>query len=1086
MSFVPAVRDYIGLINNLYDSTSTDPSIGIIIRNTVIYLFETIRYFVFYLLTFQWFRDLCYLPIITPQISLSLIKEKIFLQDPLTPFLTFLETPALSNNRFLIGFSNSFFTSLPISCSSLICIYRLLINGIPAAFFSLLGNILGQSCFLICVLFGLRSFIIPWFSLEPLNYIIGLYIVLNIICQSLQKRSWKQIQFSEQNRLVSVFLTHFLLIWTEQPSIYQHIGNLTISSDSTILETLTSNQNLNFFISHSFYLFGFIVGSFLFSLLFGVGILKIRSFVLNRLNIRYSVLLNRFHTIAILWITTLTFASMPYYGFDYLLTNCFGFVSYDTALEKTLFHASSFRENLLHKYAGNNEGSFEKQAGSLFDLASFDKSYYLVSRVPVLPDDPAVSIDNFEELNYQGEYAWTSRDRRRKRDLRKPFLSQSSATDTGDGDIKKLSSSGIKKGVENRFSFFSSENSLRKTSIDHQNEKTPLNSQETELKILQLLSPFSLQNDWLTNVYNRQNEEREKINQNQEKNGLVNDEKKLKGDSLRRKGLFNYRNEEGFLSQFLYETSGYSFLSSPSLILGDSMAKYEEKSKNSFYTNPLYRFLLEKDVDAFLSRQPKDHFLSVFEEKQLGRNRVVLNDYYNTLRSYKELPSWDAFQDEFNGSLSYANKIYNQQFKGTLSLVRRLFSITVNPLDVASQEPLSGVGAAHKSNNLLDINEVSMRSIEDEVSMRSIEDEGSMRSIEDEGSMRSIEDEGSMRSIEDEGSMRSIEDESSMRSIEDSSNKTTTPPAIAAEMPAAIVADSHGGFATIAQRAHDRILKLDQPLYKTNVGNMSYLSNLKDNKKNQSKVKEDVDQIPPGRNLQSKRKGSKLKDLPNLLMHEEAQNIVPATSTQSLANASQEPLSGVGAKHESKIGNRNQKSKASKVLDFPKTNPLIESTNPTPFYIGWDEKSRKMVITNRLLFSLNQNVPILAEPFNKDFFVSDGKQPNPKRKDGRFTAWPIPKSMLRNTRKEGLKSSLPSLPYRVLFDLVDTPAKQQFFQYAVMIEANNLDIISENKNKFKEIPANFRFNPNESSFRKVLSPNRGGFVWPETKSLKSH
>ena len=1016
MSFVPAVRDYIGLINNLYDSTSTDPSIEIIIRNTVIYLFETIRYFVFYLLTFQWFRDLCYLPIITPQISLSLIKEKIFLQDPLTPFLTFLETPALSNNRFLIGFSNSFFTCLPISCSSLICIYRLMINGIPAAFFSLLGNILGQSCFLICVLFGLRSFIIPWFSLEPLNYIIGLYIVLNIIFQSLQKRSWKQIQFSEKNRLFFVFLTHFLLIWTEQPSIYQHIGNLTISSDSTILETLTSNQNINFFISHSFYLFGFIVGSFLFSILFGVGILKIRSFLLNRFNIRYSVWLTRFHTISILWITTLTFASMPYYGFDYLFTNCFGFVSYDTALEKTLFHASSFRENLLHKDTGNNEGLAEKRTGSLADLASFDKSYYLVSRKQVLPDDPALSIDNFEELNYQGEYAWTSRDRRRKRYQRKPFLSQSSATGTRDDDIKKLSFSGIKKDVENRFSFFSSQNSLRKkdnqSSLDHQNKKNPfvqgtkasskpLNSQETELKILQLLSPFSLQNDWLTNVSNRQNEEREKINQNKEKNGLVNYEKKLKGETLGPKDLFDYRNEENSLSKFFYETSGYSFLPSPSITLGNSMTKQEEKAKNSFYTNPLYRFLLEKDVDAFLSRQPKDHFLSVFEENQLGRNRVVLNDYYNTLRSYKLLPSWDAFQDEFNGSLSYANKIYNQQFKGTLSLVRRLFSITVNPLDV-------------ESNNLLDIN--------------------------------------------------------------NSSNKTTTPPAIAA--------DSHGGFATIAQRAHDRILKLDQPLYKTNVGNTSYLLNLEDNKKNQSKVKESVDQ-----NLQSKIKGSKLEDLPNLLMHEETQNIVPATSTQSLANGS-------------KIGNLNQKSKASKVLDFPETNnsnvllsensffsdkkkslsfPLIESTNPTPFYIGWDEKSRKMVITNRLLFSLNQNVPI-----NKEFFVSDGKQPNPKRKDGRFTAWPIPKSMLRNTRKEGLKSSLPYLPYRVLFDLLDTPEKGKAFENALMVEVNDLERIKEEKEKWKEIPASLQFDPNESSFHKVLSPNRGGFVWPGTKSLMSH
>ncbi len=1050
MSFVPAVRDYIGLINNLYDSTSTDPSIEIIIRNTVIYLFETIRYFVFYLLTFQWFRDLCYLPIITPQISLSLIKEKIFLQDPLTPFLTFLETPALSNNRFLIGFSNSFFTCLPISCSSLICIYRLMINGIPAAFFSLLGNILGQSCFLICVLFGLRSFIIPWFSLEPLNYIIGLYIVLNIIFESLQKRSWKQIQFSEKNRLFFVFLTHFLLIWTEQPSIYQHIGNLTISSDSTILETLTSNQNINFFISHSFYLFGFVVGSFLFSILFGVGILKIRSFLLNRFNIRYSVWLTRFHTISILWITTLTFASMPYYGFDYLFTNCFGFVSYDTALEKTLFHASSFRENLLHKDTGNNEGLAEKRTGSLTDLASFDKSYYLVSRKQVLPDDPALSIDNFEELNYQGEYAWTSRDRRRKRYQRKPFLSQYSATGTRDDDIKKLSFSRIKKDVENRFSFFSSQNSLRKkdkqSDLDHQNKRTPLNSQETELKILQLLSPFSLQNDWLTNVSNRQNEEREKINQNKEKNGLANYEKKLKGETLGPKDLFDYRNEENSLSKFFYETSGYSFLPSPSVTLGNSMTKQEERAKNSFYTNPLYRFLLEKDVDAFLSRQPKDHFLSVFEEKQLDRNRFVLNDYYNTLRSYRLLPSWDAFQDEFNGSLSYANKIYNQQFKGTLSLVRRLFSITVNPLDI-------------ESNNLLDINK--------------------------------------------------------------SSTKATN-------------RDSHllakqDGEAIIAQRAHDRILKLDQPLYKTNVGNTSYLLNLENNKKDQSKAPTENRKESVDGNLQNKINLNKSEDLPNLLMHEEAQNIVPTMST--LANGS-------------KIGNLNQKSKASKGLNLSETNnaevssgrntiarsandeaivrktnnlnilssensffsdkkkslsfPLIESTNPAPFYIGWDEKSRKMVITNRFLFSLNQNLPILTETFNKESFVSDGKQLNLKRKDGRFTAWPIPKSMLENTRKEApiggstesarsrLKSSLPYLPYKVLFDLLDTPEKGKAFENALMVEVNDLDRIKEEKEKWKEIPANLQFDPNESSFHKVLSPNRGGFVWPGTKSLMSH
>ncbi len=1024
MSFVPAVRDYIELINNLYDSTSTDPNIEIIIRNTIIYLFETIRYFVFYLLSFQWFRDLCYLPIITPQISLSLIKEKIFLHDPLTPFLTFLETPAFSNNRFLIGFSNSFFACLPISCSSLICIYRLMINGVPSALFSLLGNILGQSCFLICVLFGLRSFIVPWFSLEPLNYGIGLYIVLNIIFQSLQKRSWKQIQFSEKNKLFLIFLTHFLLIWTEQPSIYQHIGNLTISSDSTILETLTSNGDINFFISHSFYLFGFIVGSLIFSVSFGIGILKLRSFLLNKFNIRYSVWLTRFHTISILWITTLTFASMPYYGFDYLFTNCFGFVSYDTALEKTIFHASSFRENLLQENTSDNEGLAEKRTGSLADFSSFDKSYYLVSRKPVLPDDPALSIDTFEDLNYQGEYAWTSRDRRRKRYQRKPFLSQSSTTGTRDDDIKKLSFSGREKETENRFSFFSSQNSSRKTdkqsgyplqkvqSTDQQNKNISsdhdiLKSQETELKILQLLSPFSLQNDWLNNVSNRQNEEKEKINQNKEKNGFANYERKLKGEALGSKDLFDYRNEDNSLSKFLYETSGYSFLPSPSVTLGNSMTKQEERAKNSFYTNPLYRFLLEKDVDAFLSRQPKDHFLSVFEEKQLSQNRSVLNDYYNTLRSYRLLPSWDGFQDEFNGSLSYANKIYNQQFKGTLSLVRRLFSITVNPLETESLHFVPQNGP--KSGDFLEAKNFFDKRI-----------------------------------------------------------------------------------------TNDRILKLDQPLYKTYIGNSSYLLDLKNNKKGPLKEKEEAfnqnERYFSDENLQDKRNWDKSENLPNLLMHEEAQNKgYKVENLNQKSKKSNGDQTAIVHKTNPLLSENFSSSDKKQTLSFP----LIESTNPAPFYIGWDEKSRKLVITNRLLFSLNQETPFLTEPFNKEVLVSNKKQSNSKflqnknqaetkTKDIKFTAWPIPKSMLKNTKKEGLKSSLPYLPYKVLFDLLETPENGKAFEETLNDQMDDLERVKKEKEKRKEIPANLQFYPNELSFHKVLSPNRGGFIWPGSNSSLSH
>ena len=234
-------------------------------------------------------------------------------------------------------------------------------------------------------------------------------------------------------------------------------------------------------------------------------------------------------------------------------------------------------------------------------------------------------------------------------------------------------------------------------------------------------------------------------------------------------------------------------------------------------------------------------------------------------------------------------------------------------------------------------------------------------------------------------------------------------------------------------------------------------------------------------------------------MHEEAQN------NRSKINFPQT--------NDYKIGNFNQKSKKSNVLlsenSFSPDKkqafsfPLIESTNPAPFYIGWDEKSRKLVVTNRLLFSLNQKTSIPIESFNKDVFVSNKKhsdskflqsknqvsQSETKRKDGKFTAWPIPKSMLKSTKKEGLNSYLPYLPYKVLFDLLETSEIGKGIENALVVEMDDeldLERIEKEKEKWKEIPANFQFDPNESSFHKVLSPNRGGFVWPGSNSFLSH
>lgn len=104
----------------------------------------------------------------------------------------------------------------------------------------------------------------------------------------------------------------------------------------------------------------------------------------------------------------------------------------------------------------------------------------------------------------------------------------------------------------------------------------------------------------------------------------------------------------------------------------------KEFTQKQYYISPIYRLLLNTDIDAFIKRQPASHSLTIAQEKQLFEKRLALADYYNTLRYYMELPYVNAFQDAFQGSKSYADRVFNHQFKGTLKTVRRLFAVNLD------------------------------------------------------------------------------------------------------------------------------------------------------------------------------------------------------------------------------------------------------------------------------------------------------------------------------------------------------------------------------------------------------------------------
>nr|YP_009106485.1 hypothetical chloroplast RF1 [Geminella minor]AIT95296.1 hypothetical chloroplast RF1 [Geminella minor] len=622
MSFVTTVRDYIELLNNVYDSVSNNIDFQKLFYFSLIFLGNSLKYLFTYLVTFQWFRDLTYLPVLIPELSTSLIKENFFLNLPTGSFFNIFDTCFYQNNKFLVGFFNSFFYSLPFSCSHFIIARRLIIQGPIAGIISALGNIFGQCFFLISIIFGLRFFIIPWLSFEPINYFFGVFLLLTIVYEMVHERRMRPIEKNETKILVNIFFINFFLVLVEQSCIFQYLGNLTVSSDITLLDINFGFSKFDFFLQNSLYIFGFFVGSIVFTILFGVLFLKIINFLYKIFSYPYSTWIKNLNFLFLISIISFSFSSIPFYSIDYLLTGPLGFVSEDKVFEKTIFSPNTLKDSI--KLIGANS-SFKSLDT---DISFFDKGNYLKND----------SLQTYEDLNYQGEYAWTTR-----QDRRSLYQQEKS-----------------RELILNLF---------KKTNSKSNQTTSDLNKQ--------------LNNDDLTKQSKITNFQANPKEIDTEKNFI---KKSNSSFLIEKQGDHFFNLNERFTTDYQLEEQKTS--ETFNILMDDSFARefiqeepktnLEKKIKEKFYLNPIYKFLLTQEIDSFLLRQPTLYTLNSKQEQLLYEKRLVLKNYYDSLRFYNQLPFLEDFNYLFNGSKNYADRIYNHQFKGTLKIVRRLFCITLN------------------------------------------------------------------------------------------------------------------------------------------------------------------------------------------------------------------------------------------------------------------------------------------------------------------------------------------------------------------------------------------------------------------------
>nr|YP_009330314.1 Ycf78 [Lambia antarctica]ANN39063.1 Ycf78 [Lambia antarctica] len=634
MSLAQEIKNYIEFFNltssNPSENFTITTSIIIFIKYNFFYLVQLVKNFIIYIFSFNWFFDFLQIPVLIPKWYSSNLRELYSLQNPNNFLYSYTSSWPFTNNGFVYlveGFFTSFFLCIPNSTIHILLLRRLIVEGIPAGIAAAGGTIMAQFFFLLMVTSGFRFVIFSWFSLEPITYILGIGVIL-ILVYKLSHTSIKRIRKNDFKKLISIFFINFLLVWTEQYGIFPYFNSLTINAGSSFIETGTINSWVN----HSGYFMGFLIGSCFWLGALGILCLKLSQFFAQTLVKSYSQWIQKFNFVCLTFIISFSLASFPYYGLDYLFFSPLGFHSEDDLLLPFILKTD------IKDVQKGRLGEYSAHSSIDTDVAPFDRGRYSTGSEIEL---------TFEDMNFQGEYIWRSRSDRVAsgsagivNKFMSKFLPKTSTTSsTAEAtSLIKPSDSGTKEEMDE----FSSANMQSFSNSNY------------------LESPFIYKDNYESFL------ERFLTDYNSE----------VKDPSLP-----DTSGESETFSAFS-ELVKYGFDSFASLEEVESDEFEEElgkKIKQKYYNNIIYKCLVTLDIKNFLRRQPDNYFLTEQEENLLFEKRLILNNYYNSLRSYTQLPYSEVFQNLFGGTKSYANRVYNQQYKGTLKILRRLFLIDIDP-----------------------------------------------------------------------------------------------------------------------------------------------------------------------------------------------------------------------------------------------------------------------------------------------------------------------------------------------------------------------------------------------------------------------
>ena len=673
MSLATNIKEFADVLHNIYAqqlSSINSTDIGsdavlslaipklVVLQQVSIHLAKSLGSGVFYFISFQWLRDFSYFPLLSPEIGNgSSIASDTFLSEPFSYLFSFSKsgvnlissnvpnetlhlkqnlslpfTSFLKTDQLFAGFVNSFFFSLPFSLPHLITLRRMFSQGAAAAAASVFGTVAAHSLLLVGVLYGLRFLIIPYYFFQPLTFLIGTVTIAIVITEFVKEKRVYLVPLTHYPSLVRIGTLTFILALCESATVFHDLHHLTLNQQISFLQLYESQNALDSFFIHTAYLLAFVLGHTAFSFLFCYGILKGNEKICSLTGWTLPKTARQINKALLVFIITLTFCGFPYYGLDYLFTKSAGFLPEDPAYINTVFSPTQVRSRNRH-FKSRQYATKNSKTPLELDLNYFDRGMYLnAPKQEKQINDPYKAEKNigsflekdettatydpaltFEELNYQGESAWLMRNERARRLPEEQDSKKESVFQKPKMHFKELRLQQDNKQAEAALK----ESSQIGILSQWKEGNLPLVTKPSNTRVLPLRES---EKEALFEGAGGFATKHEKLNSGDEQN--LDKRRLLKDVAFEKEIAANY--EKSFSSPFGEESDG----TPPDLL------PVENIIKKRYRLNPVYRALLQTDIDSFIARQPAEYKMTQNQEVSLFKKRHVLEKYYNSIRYY--------------------------------------------------------------------------------------------------------------------------------------------------------------------------------------------------------------------------------------------------------------------------------------------------------------------------------------------------------------------------------------------------------------------------------------------------------------------